>query len=99
MTGLITVTNCLSYSDLVVGVVAHPGCDAQKPGGGSLPCSIANTKFTSPWFYNYWYRLYEYKLVIFFIRLMNFKCNTETQAWVFDNSSVYLILPVQYRTG
>ena len=44
MTGLITVIICLSYSDLVVGVVAHPGCDAQKPGGGSLPCSTANAK-------------------------------------------------------
>ena len=30
----------LYYSDLV----AHPVCDAQKPNGGSLPCSIANTK-------------------------------------------------------
>ena len=47
MTGQITVLVCLSYSDLVVGVVAHPGCDAQKPGGSSLPYSIANAKFTS----------------------------------------------------
>ena len=34
----------LSYSDLVAGAVACPVCDAQKPGGGSLSCSIANTK-------------------------------------------------------
>ena len=46
MTGIISVTICLSYSDLVVGVVAHSGCDAQKPGGGSLPYSIADAKFT-----------------------------------------------------
>ena len=44
MTGQIPVIVCLSYSDLVVGAVARPGCDAQKPGRGSLPCSITNTK-------------------------------------------------------
>lgn len=33
----------LSYSDLIAGAVACPGCDAQKPGEGSLPCSTANT--------------------------------------------------------
>ena len=46
MTGQITLIVCLSYSDLVVGAVARPGCDAQKHGGGSLPCSIANTKLS-----------------------------------------------------
>ena len=33
-----------SYPDLVAGVVACLVCDAQKPGGGSLHCRIANTK-------------------------------------------------------
>ena len=47
MTGQITVSVCLSYSDLGVGAVARPDCDAQKPGGGSLPCSIANTKLSN----------------------------------------------------
>ena len=42
--GLILVIARLSYSDLVAGAVACPVCDAQKPGGGSLPCIIAKTK-------------------------------------------------------
>ena len=42
--GLIVVIARLSYSDHVAGAVACPVYDAQKPGGSSLPCSIANTK-------------------------------------------------------